>query len=696
MVIRPDLSGKNRDEFIEEARRLFERWGLKQSITLLEQPVGKEPDLTLLHGSEIAKGDRTRLLLQARLVELQALLEWSEAIWRPKTYHYLLPSGEHAGEYIRLADAIREPRDAEVLASWLNRSLVDRMGFVIDTGVLNPVVLASIRNMERAGLTPNPVAVLDQYPRTSADVDSAINFAASPEGNVLALLSISSTGAVLDRLFSALEGKRPSLKQVSLQVMIRKSSSPLPETIDVWSPLQGEVPIVEEGFYDTTCDLCRSADKARICPISPRTLDEMLPSQLRLTTPSVAKALDNKEYWEIADAKQAVRVEAHPHPAIGFHRPSMPIAVRIERMLTHAELSKGFLKRVKSLHDEGLDSDPDIVLVPQHELEFKGWKSFWGKVRHTLAPRCAKALPFPVDEDGLSAEVKEKVRDAERVLVFCLGTVTGVLLQRGLMGVQTAKEDPDFALQGLVMHSRPATEREWKGLTNGYGYEQDGQRRLFCAWKTLLPDRSPLRDELALLEELDDSELEKSVIPFWEKRLSLCGGGSGSKRPPLFWGARDKDRLTPNAIFGEALSARATFAAVGAAMEQARAIRPADSPEYRVFELSAVFRSYYDPLLVASLLRWLRPHESWWGWQWSDCERTVSHLVTRMPLDQRRIVVPELLLAAAQGKVGPSAIPHLRACATDLLPAVSGQQRAAIKLGLHIAPVIDEDGLKAD
>jgi hypothetical protein len=690
ILLRAELGGEDRDAFLERARRMFERWGLPQGIALVEHPVGEAPMLTQLHGPEIADEDRGRLLRHARLVELHALLDWGQAIWRPKTYHYLLPSGEHASEYIRLADAIREPRDAEVLASWLNRSLVDRMGFVIDTGVLNPVVLALIRNLERAGWRANPVAVLDQYPRSSADVDAALDVASGREGNVLALLSISSSGAVLDRLYTSLERKKATLGVTRLEVLIRKSNAPLPPEIEVWSPLPGEEALVGEGTTDATCELCRSPERARICPISPRTLDEMLPSQLRMTSPSVAAALANKGYWQIADEREAVRVEAHPHPAIGFHRPqkiSMPIAVRLDEILETPTLADAFVERVKALHKDGLQTDPDLVLAPQHELEFPGYREIWQRVGGVLAPSCEEPSGYPVDGQGASPELAEKIRSARGVLVFCLGLVSGVLLQRGLLVAQSARDSGEYRLQGLVLHARPASAREWEGLTNAYGDGEEGRSQLFIGWKTLLPDRSPLQEELSLLQELDESKLDPEMLDFREERIRLCGGGSGAERPPLFWGSRDDDRLTPNAIFGERLSARSAYAAVGAAMEEARAPKAEDaSPEYRVFELAAIFRSYYDPLLVAAILRWLRPHEAWWGWQWSDSERAVSHLVGRMPLDLRRIVVAELLLAASQGKLGPAAIPHLRAFAQNLLPVVDGRENAAIRLGLHIAP----------
>ena len=693
VLIRAELDGEDRREFVERAARMFERWGLKQAIAFVEQPVGAEPRLIPILGPAIDDQDAARLLCHARLAELHALLDWGKAIWRPKSYHYLLPSGEHAGEYIKLSDAIREPRDAEVLASWLNRSLTDRMGFVIDTGVLNPVVLALVRNLEKAGMRANPVAVLDQYPRTSADVHAAINLASGNEGNVLVLLSISSSGAVLDRLYTALHREKATLRTTRLEVLIRKTNNVLPDDleVEVWSPLPGEGALVEEGTTQETCELCRSSKRARLCPISPRTLDEMLPSQLRMSSPSVTNALATREYWEIADQADAVRVEAHPNSAIGIHRPKlpMPIAVRLEEMLPGSELPIRFAKRIGELQAAGLSPDPDVVLVPEHERQFADYDGFWERIRPTLAPSCEQPVTFKASQKGLDPQAKEAVEGAGQVLVFCLGSVSGVLLQRGLLAVQSARRSGEYGLQGLVMHARPATAREWEGLTNAYGVDDERREQLFVGWKTLLPDRSPLQEELSLLQDLDESELDQELMEFRDERVRLCGGGSGTERPPLFWGSRSDDRLTPNAIFGERLSARAAYAAVGAAMEGARATKAEGaSPEYRVFELPAIFRSYYDPMLVAALLRWVRPHEAWWGWQWFDADRAVTHLVERMPRELRRIVLAELLLAAGQGKIGPSAIPNLRAFATDLLPVVDGKEEAAIRLGLHVAPKV--------
>jgi hypothetical protein len=653
-LVRADVSESQRAEHQAGLVQMFKKWELRAGVVLLRQRVGTKPALDSVHGPTPPSSETARILAQARAIELRALLEWGRAIWKPTTYHYRLPSGEHSPEFVKLGDAIREARDAAVLATWLYPYLRDAMGIVVDTGTLLPLAQAAIAAMLREGWSPNPTTVLDQYPATALDVRSAIEIAAGDSSRVLALVSINSSGGVLDRIHRVIHDPSYGLQPMPVQILINKDQSLKRDDLDVWSPLPGEPPLVAAGSRDVACDLCRSPDRARLVPINPMSYDGMLPTQLRFVTPPPATALANDRFWTFADP--AVAVQARPHPALASYRSDevpMGVVVRIEELLCNQPFVSLCCGRFKELHErEGLGRAFDLVLAPYHETQFPGYSEFWDRVRNVVAPDVERPVPYPLDQDFQPA-LTAQIQGARRILVFCLGVVTGTSLQQGLVGVQTARRDIDAAdheLEAIAVHARPGTMREWQTLRNSYG-RPDGGSDLYYGWRTIIPDLAPFHEEQQLLQKVDQAALTEPVRAFHTERLRLCSGAAGTDRPPLFWGGRDDDRLTPNSLFGQALSARATYAAVGATLVEARvASKDSPSPELRVFELAAMVRSYYDPLILASFLRWLRPHEAWWGWQSAEGVTTVTHMLQRKP-EQRRILVPELLLAAALGKL---------------------------------------------
>ena len=98
-------------------------------------------------------GHEPVLLARARAVEMEAFLQWGHALWRPGTYHYVLPSRKHTSTFIRLADAFQDDRAAAALATWLYEALNPEAPttVVMDIGTLMPVVGELRRAAERQG-----------------------------------------------------------------------------------------------------------------------------------------------------------------------------------------------------------------------------------------------------------------------------------------------------------------------------------------------------------------------------------------------------------------------------------------------------------------------------------------------------------------------------------------------------------------
>ena len=118
------------------------------------------------------------------------------------------------------------------------------------------------------------------------------------------------------------------------------------------------------------------------------------------------------------------------------------------------------------------------------------------------------------------------------------------------------------------------------------------------------------------------------------------------------WPSKHRPLLRPGSRYGQGLRAVTTYAAVGAAMQSARVnATQVGAPVWQQFELPAVLRSYFDPLIIAALLRWLEPHEAWWGARPEEAANVIAEAFARATEGDRKILLPELLLAAAQGKV---------------------------------------------
>jgi hypothetical protein len=670
-----------------ELEAILERWDLPMEAALLIHPLREPPALRPLGGApaidaEVARG----IVAAARAIELEALLEWGKAIWRPRRYHFRLPSGEHAPEFAKLSDAIRAPRDARVLASWLLEWVHPHTGFVIDTGTLTPVIEAVQRMMVEAGCEPGPVAVLDQYPRNSVDVDTAVEMAAGDQGRVVAVVSVNSSGAVRDRLLGAIERQRESLAEPHVVVMLDKNAARDRSDISTWSPLPGEEPLLRGGVLGRDeCEYCRSPKRARIIPINPYTFDGMLPGQLVPIMPSVADARANWRLWGACSAGQAIAVESRSAAPVPAQRASglMPIRLRINDLIADPEFRALAAQRLEATiaeADGGFRTDSDLILVPAHELGCEGFADFWAEVKPRVAPEC-EPLGFSIEAEGFDAEVDDRLAEAEMVTIFAAGAVSGWSLQKALVGVQHTHRDHDLEVQGLVLHARPATAREWETLENSFGHA------LFAGFHSIIPDRSPLAEEKTLLQNLDRSRLSEEATALFEQRLRLCNGESepGGEPAALFYGTGPDAELTRNSIFGQRLEARAVYAAVAAAMARAREADDSPAPEFRVFDLAGIARSYYDPLILAAMLRWLQAHESWWGWRSVEAERLIAALLERATSEDHEVLVPELLLAYAQGKVHMAALEAILVRAEQLQRGARPELGAAIELTRALA-----------
>jgi len=675
------------EETLGALRRVRDRLKTGATVGVLEQPLAEEPrirwDVPDTHE------ETAEVIERCRSIEVRALATWGRAIWRSGDFHYRLPSGEHARAFVRVGDAIRNTRDAEVLASWLYSEAVDGVGIVHDTGTISAVVVSLIGAMRANGLEPSLVICLDGYPRTDLAVSAAFQQAAEEGSKVLALLSVNSSGRVLDRLAAA--GRDLGHGSCSIHVVIdRQPNAQFPLSygkhvrITRWHPGPRDTPLVEPPGPAGRCPLCEDFNTARLVPIDGHTFDGRLRASVRRIVPSINDANANRSLWEHVDRLRALKLQAAPDPAVEKHRPPrdrMPISFANDVLLQDVEWRKSVAAKFVETGVGKNQPAADLVIIPEHELSMEGMES----LLEDLSPSFGGGVPDVIGfgEDGLPRENKAVVENANAIIALTLGTVTGTTLQRMLVAVQSARPGGGYSLRAMICHARPSERRAWETLQNSWA------RRVFAAWQSYVPDgKSPLIDERETLQEFP-RDPTASYDSFLDARLKYCD--QPDPETPLFWGAATDATVTPNSIFGQGIGQTAVYTAVATAMERARKETPQMlAPEDRVFEIPAMLRSYYDPLIIVAMLRWLKPHEVWWGWDENTADEVVAAVLERAPAEASQrasylgILLPELLLAGAQGKLPSSALEIVRVRAEATAAALLGNAAAALALGLAL------------
>jgi hypothetical protein len=697
-------------------------------VGIVRFPLAKDPEIVWSHASVVDRDDERRLLARARAAEFGYLLRSGRGIWRPKGYHYRLPSGEHSDTFVRVANAFQRPRDALALATWLHTYASDELAVVIDTFTVLPLVLGLHQAMVAGYYQPGDTINLDDYPANAYEVEHAVA-AVRGAPSILGLLSVTSTGTTSHRMAEALSRAQLDYALETLVNRVAPTAGALPNGDDR-SPRQAWLGLgIDTRTYASAdqCGLCRDPDVARVVYIDPHNFEPLTLTRPDLLTPRVGSAQDNRALWEFYDAVDGVGVHARPHKStieLRGNRDRLAIRCYPQWLLNPSRYIEStganqdrFLSLVsdkvanatrriaeserRAEPDPAKRFDPqrcDLIVTTEADGNEPGFSGFLaafakGLGRDDTWPN-DRVLRIPRPYGTVPEEMRPAFIDSTHVMVLTLGAVTGTTMQQLLVAVhdefgrhprQAGSSEP--LVGGLVLHARPEDEREWTVLHNAF-------TRLEALWRTPLSLWSPFEDERDLLAMAPEAATASS---FFRARREFLGGTdtqwearvqSSSVDPyAVFWGmplrsgepnqwaGRNFPRLRPGSRFGFRIRATTTFAAVGSAMQQARLeATPKAAPSWQQFEMPAILRSYFDPPIVASILRWLRPHEAWWGERPEDSANVIAEALARATDEDRKLLLPEILLAAALGKVPKQGIEWLRAEASSVLWAAGNNQ----------------------
>lgn len=710
LVVVRATDSPHRDELVPAARFIEQRWQVSPHLAALHLGPGMaDPVWTWVDDPPIDV-DLGELAARCRCAELEALLHWGSALWTPTGYHYRLPSGEHRATFVRLADAIRQPRDADVLAWWLLPHFVGpNRALVLDSSSLMPLVLALRSTLAGAGITLGNVGVRDAYPETPIQ-DRALIEHVGGEG-IVAVVSVSSSGTSVGSLAAALEERR-SDSPWRLEVLVSRDRPAATR----WSPSRDAPGLVDPWFH-------LPSPEAAIDPEAPHlVIDPQTFANTVIPEPAIATVLDPpnpdrdiEDLLTFYSETNGVGVECDHHGATIIRRGKNRGAIRFypERLLVAEGFVDAAASRLRRPTERMEDGRPettlrnltgiDAVVVLEEDLDLDGFGPFLEMVTSSLAddPASVRVVgvprrPTPDDAEGL----RDELGGCRKVLVLGLGLVTGGSVQDldiRVLQATTGRERGAVEVVGLVVHARPASFDEWQAARSSF------HGNLAALWVTYLPWRSPLQAEIDLLNLLPDDDVESFLqqrydvvnheIGEWAERCDDHVPNAEVANPGAVLWAPAQDAATdqlPHLLggsrFGHEASMAATYVGVAAVMQRARLERrKAGGPPWLRFDLTKTNFTYFEAIIIASILRWLRPSEGQWDSESKDVGDLIREMWHRAATEgsaAQQLLIGELLLAAASGKVPREAFALLKQLAEEIL---SGEQDVpSVRAGLAL------------
>ena len=531
---------------------------------------------------------------------------------------------------------------------------------------------------------------------------------------IVAVVSVSSTGTSVRSLAEAMAGRR-SESPWRLEVLVSRGV----DAARSWDPL-----FAENGVTDPWTHM--PDDPRPVDPDQPYLIiDPQTFANTVIPEPAIVTVLDpphrDREIEDLLTFYQetnGVGVECDHHKATIARRGRNRGAVRFypERLLQASGFLESAEARLRSPTARWEDGRPavtmdalrgvDAIVCLQEDVEQSGFDAYLDMIVRNKArePAAVQIIvvprhPGPEDDDRLS----KALEGCARVMILALGMVTGGTLQEldvRILRACSGRERGGAEVVALAIHARPASFDEWQAARSSF------HGNLAALWMTYLPWRSPLQAEVDLLNLLPASsddidgfiqqryDVVNNEIGDWEERCADYVPNQAIANPAaILWCSRqdaafdELPRLLGGSRFGHEASMVATFVGVGAIMHRARLERRKDSgPPWLRFDLTKTNFSYFEAIISASILRWLRPSEGQWDSESKDVEDLIREMWERAAREgafAQPLLVSELLLAASQGKVPRAAAALLRRLADELLTR-DAEGAGAIRAGLAL------------
>lgn len=623
----------------------FLRDMLADAAELYELQVSNKPRLLpCMETPGLDDNSADGLLRAIRHNEILAMLHWTESIWRPTDFHFILPSGEHSDTFVRLADVFSESVNVSRIADWCLTNLSPRTAILADTPTLLPLVQElELRAWQFFGSADFLKASLREYHPPIDEVRQQVLQCVSwlqeepSQGTILVLVSVSASGSYIQRLSRIIESVDLAFP---VEVLTICSAGATPTSSSL-------VTIENQRHNSESCGLCERASRA-IEIDQKRFITRVVSDAKLIKLPSAAQIESYSPPIEEFDTGGALKV----HVDRPGHHDHLSVYIDTAKALQGPLFRKATTTALLDLYSDGM---PDLAVLPLHEhSDLLG--------RWLLEHGIPSAPPLPPKGDPPS-ELDERISVAKKILVCDDAVMTTKTMRALLQHVQRVKgsvKQKDYDLRVLALIARTEDASSWAGLKDRFFVNHTSRMR--AAWTAHLPAPGrgcPWCYEVTALMDLAP-RLEGRAREGIEQRIERLRSGGGL-RDHLYLGSEagaieanfdDGKAVTPQSYYGN-LSGVGGYIAAALMIQQMRNDwkKDTDSIHMRfVIPTATYLRRFTDPVFAAGLFRAAKPRELWSA---ETTGEVIAALNEVAHLRQHPVFYAEAIWASARGKLPP-------------------------------------------
>lgn len=617
---------------VDEDKRFAEVREGKPTVVLAPERPGDGP--TLRKAVWAAEVDEPPTIEALREAEILCGLHEEEAIYRQGGVHYLLPNaGYHAEAFVRLADSLNDQIDLIRLSDWLVEKVDERTALVADNGsMLALLTTLALRVNQTRGFSPQ-IATLDEYPIAPTAIANMVDrMRVAGDNRLLFCISVNSSGRVAREV--------ANIADVETEVVILcETGEPPNDGLERFSSYP-----VDRWEIDSHGRCERCADR-HLLAVSPRSYELRTAIKLKPVGLDIEHAAKCREFWEAAQEAEAVRLHVEAELAKGSATETRHLAVQID---IAKMLGEGSHFRERCLEKLRAISPPDLILIPEHGCS----AALERLVRDAFPEFDADAvLICPIGAEA--PNLKERLDGVGHVLIVDDTLVSGdTVIGLRLLVHRAAVELGGVPVTIFVPLSRPADPDDHHRVRVAvYPTRRDKNELslggLHCVQELLLPagescpwcrERTRIEERL---EELGGESREFATA----RRDHLNTEALGA---PLLPCGGEEEGTIVGSFFGD-LEPIPAVAAVSAHAQHLRSKmeRVREDETAQVLDVPLILQAFFDPIIVATMLRTLQPRDLWDG----PSEHVVARTIRANMADYPDATIAELALAAIEAKV---------------------------------------------
>lgn len=564
------------------------------------------------------------------------------------SYHFALPSGAHASQFIRLSEALVDMQTVDRIAYWLAHKIEAQLPELQGKSSLtllvdHPSMLVLAARVRLLVSQPLSIATFPGYPSDVEARTSTFSFLskiASAQTAVFFVVGVASTGR-LASFVDTWATERPGL-------VIKSTTLYAVQDIHGTEPLcRLSLPNYQHFETEQGCGLCANHSEAIAIHSSNYMIGVAPPKEVALPPPFFEQQRDFLSKWGGHDGVLRVHYD-DPNESTARHH---AFYVDVGTLLTLEEFQQEILERVRSL-----DPHPDAVAVPEHPTAIR------------LANLIAERLGVPIitlTNDMLARRPgtqDQNLATAKSLLVADDVFISGTRLDIINRFLRETKNELAPALQNIHYFTplaTPSSQQKYSERAHGLTSKHGWVSQLSHLYKFCLPDwhdqkscpwcrEREVLGRLAQLSGALDGPLADRVT-----RLSNRTAGLTSHVFHLAPGVSQVPNLgAESAILSGGATALQVLFACASAVQQLRhrpadPLNPAQFPTPTGLAVRVLSTNYSERTVWLGILRSLRS---------TELHRDLVHFLRAAALDradgQHSLVHAELAVAVLTGKLG--------------------------------------------